>query len=119
MVGYMSAAVALRTVPLGTVEVLAEIGGLLDRMESGDVIGGTAASAALGVVDRVITRLGGPALVGRGGGRSEVAAESGMTGTGAWLAARTRSEGGQAQRDVRLATASTTGWPRPGGPGGR
>ena len=41
--------------------------------------------------------------------RSQVAAGSGLSGTSAWLAAATRREGGQAARDVRLATALDDG----------
>ena len=102
----MSAAVTLSTVPLGTAEVLREIDRLLDRVDRGGVIGGAAAGAALGAVDRVITRLQAVRLsLVAEAYRAEVASESGMTGTGAWLAARSRRDGSQAQRDVRLATA--------------
>jgi hypothetical protein len=102
----MSVVAALQTSPSGTVEVLRAIDELLDRHTGGDVVGAPAAGAALGAVDRVITRLQAVrlALVAEAD-RAAVAAESGMTGTGAWLAARTRREGGQAARDVRLATA--------------
>jgi hypothetical protein len=102
----MAAVASLRTAPLGTVEVLREISGLLDRVHTGDVCGGPAAAAAMGEVDRVITRLQAVrlALVAEAD-RSEVAAESGMTGTSAWLAASTRRDSGQAVREVRLATA--------------
>jgi hypothetical protein len=106
MVAYMSAAVALDPGLTGTVEVLRAIDELLDQHAGGDVIEAAAASSALGAVDRGITRL---QAVRRSwvaeADRSAVAVESGMTGTGAWLAARTRREGGQAARDVRLATA--------------
>jgi hypothetical protein len=102
----MSVIAVLQTSPSGTVEVLRAIDELLDRHTGGDVVGAPAAGAALGAVDRVITRLQAVrlALVAEAD-RAAVAAESGMTGTGAWLAARTRREGGQAARDVRLATA--------------
>jgi hypothetical protein len=106
----MSAVATLSTVPLGTVEVLREIDQLLDRVDRGDVIGGAAASTALRAVDRVITRLQAIRLgLVAEADRSAVASESGMTGTGAWLAASTRRDGGQAQRDVRLATALDRG----------
>jgi hypothetical protein len=102
----MAAVASLRTVPLGTVDVLREIDGLLDRVDTGDVCGGPAAAAAMGDVDRVITRLQAVRLsLVAEADRSEVAAESGMTGTSAWLAASTRRDGGQAAREVRLATA--------------
>lgn len=108
----MSTVASLRPAPLATVEVLREIDRLLDRVDRGDVVGSAAATAALGAVDRAITRLQAVrlALVAEAD-RSAVASESGMTGTGAWLAARTRREGGEAQRDVRLATALDTGLP--------
>jgi hypothetical protein len=102
----MSVIAAFQAFPSGTVEVLRAIDELLDRHTGGDVVGAPAAGAALGAVDRLITRLQAVrlALVAEAD-RAAVAAESGMTGTGAWLAARTRREGGQAARDVRLATA--------------
>lgn len=106
----MSAAATLRTVPLGTVEVLHEIDELLDRVDTGDVSGGAAAAAALGDVDRVITRLQAVRLsLVAEADRSEVASDSGLTDTSAWLAVSTRREGGQAARDVRLATALDNG----------
>jgi hypothetical protein len=106
----MSTAAALRAVPLGTAEVLREIDRLLDRVDRGDVVGAAAASLALGAVDRVITRLQAVRLgLVAEADRSQVASASGMSGTGAWLAARTRREGGQAQRDVHLATALDNG----------
>jgi hypothetical protein len=102
----MSTAAALDPGLTGTVEVLRAIDELLDRHVGGDVIGAAAAGSALGAVDRVITRLQAVRLsLVAEADRSAVAVESGMTGTGAWLAARTRREGGQAARDVRLATA--------------
>lgn len=110
MVAYMSAAASLLTAPLGTVEVLREIDELLDRVHTGDVSGGTAAAAALGDIDRVITRLQAVRLsLVAEADRSEVAADSGLSDTSAWLAASTRREGGQAARDVRLAMALDNG----------
>jgi hypothetical protein len=41
--------------------------------------------------------------------KAQVAAESGMTGTDAWLAARSRRTGGDAARDVKLAKALDSG----------
>jgi hypothetical protein len=104
----MPAVATLATSPLGTVEVLREIDQLLDRAERGDVVGAAAAAAttALGAVDRVITRLQAVRLsLVAEADRAQVSSESGMTDTGAWLAARSRRDGSQAQRDVRLATA--------------
>ena len=106
----MSTTATLHTAPTGTVEVLREIDQLLDRHTGGDVLGAAAAGAALGAVDRVITRLQAVRLsLVAEADRSAVASQSGMTGTSAWLAARTRREGGQAARDVRLATALDNG----------
>jgi hypothetical protein len=108
----MAAVASLRTAPLGTVNVLREIDGLLDRVHTGDVCGGPAAATALGEVDRVISRLQAVRLsLVAEADRSEVASGSGMTGTSAWLAVSTRREGGQAARDVRLATALDNGLP--------
>lgn len=108
----MVAGAALRTVPVGTVQVLREIGALVDRVQTGDVVGGAAAGVALGEVDRVIARLQAVrlALLAEAD-RSQVAVGAGLTGTSAWLAARTRREGGQAARDVRLAAALDDGLP--------
>src|SRR5689334_11584554 len=106
----MTQAMTLETAPLGTVEAVRQIGQLLDRVDSGDVVGSAAASTAIGAVDRVITRLQAVRLsLVAEADRSEVAAESGMTGTGAWLAAHSRREGSEAARDVRLATALDNG----------
>lgn len=106
----MSQLATLETGPVGTVEVLREIDQVLDRLSPGDVVGGAAASAALRVADEVITRLQAMRLsLVAEADRSDVASESGMTGTGAWLAARTRRDGSQAARDVRLATALDNG----------
>lgn len=108
----MTAVATLRTVPLGTVDVLRDIDGLLDRMHTGDVRGGPAAAMALGEVDRLISRLQAVRLsLVAEADRSEVAAASGLTGTSAWLAASTRRDGGHAARDVRLATALDNGLP--------
>jgi hypothetical protein len=106
----MSAAATLQTSPTGTLDVLREVDRALDRLPHGDVVGAAAAGAALGAVDKVITRLQAVrlALVAEAD-RADVAAQSGMTGTGAWLAAHSRRDGGQAQRDVRLATALDNG----------
>src|SRR4051812_35261192 len=102
----MVAIASLPTAPLGTLDALRQIADLVDRVHTGDVSGGSAAAAALGDVDRVITRLQAVRLsLVAEADRSEVAAQSGMTGTPAWLAARTRRDAGQAARDVRLATA--------------
>src|SRR3954471_8274327 len=106
----MPTATALDVAPLGTVELLGEMDRLLDRVDRGDVVGGQAAATALRAADRVITRLQAVRLgLLAEADRTAVAADSGMSGTGAWLAASTRREGGQAQREVRLATALDNG----------
>jgi hypothetical protein len=106
----MSPTLTVETAPLGTVEGLRQIGQVLDRVDSGDVVGAAAATTAIGAVDRVIARLQAVRLsLVAEADRSEVAAESGMTGTGAWLAAHSRRDCSQAARDVRLATALDNG----------
>jgi hypothetical protein len=108
----MAAVASLRTAPLGTVDVLHDIDGLLHRMDTGDVSGGAAAAAALGHVDRVITRLQAVRLsLVAEANRSDVASQTGMTGTSAWLAATSRRDSRDAARDVRLATALDDGLP--------
>ncbi|TPG17292.1 HNH endonuclease signature motif containing protein [Pedococcus bigeumensis] len=108
----MAAVATLRTAPIGTVDVLREIEALLDRVHTGDVCGGPAAATALGEVERVISRLQAVRLsLVAEADRSGVAAGSGLTGTSAWLAVSTRRDGGQAARDVRLATALDNGLP--------
>ena len=108
----MAALATLRTAPQGVVEVLREIGGLLDHLGPGELEPGATAGNALREVDRVITRLQSVrlSLVAQVD-RAEVAAQSGMTGTAAWLAASTRTDGGHAAREVRLAKALDTGLP--------
>ncbi len=61
---------------------------------------------AIAEVDRAIRRLQGLRLsVVAAADEIDVAGDSGMTGTGAWLAAHTRADGSAAAADVRLATA--------------
>lgn len=104
--GRMAAIATVRTAPLGTVETLRRIDGLLDRLDTGDVRGGAAAALSLGEVDRLIARLQSVRLsLVAEADRSEIASGSGLTGTSAWLALSTRRDGGQAARDVRLAAA--------------
>ena len=106
----MAAVANLGTAPVGTVEVLREIGRLLDRMHAGDIVGGAAAGQALGEVDRLVSRLQAVRLsLLAEADRAHVAAGSGLTGTSAWLAATTRRASGQASRDVQLATALDDG----------
>lgn len=98
--------------PLATASGLRDIAGLVDRIDTGDVVGARAATTALAEVDRLISRLQSVrlALVAEAD-RSAVADASGLTGTSAWLAASTRTDGAQAARDVRLATALDTALP--------
>lgn len=108
----MATLASLLTAPLGTVTALRDIDRLLDQVHPGDVSGGPAAAIALGEVDRAISRLQAVRLsLLAEADRSEIAASAGLTGTSAWLAVSTRQDGGQAARDVRLATALDNGLP--------
>lgn len=96
----------------GTAAGLREIEAVLDRIDTGDVIGAEAAAAVVHQVDRVIRRLQALRLsVLAEADRSDVASGSGASGTAAWLAAVTRSDGAAASREVRLATALDDGLP--------
>lgn len=71
---------------------------------------GQAASALVSEFDRAAARvqaikLSLVAVVDK----ADIAQDSGMTGTAAWLAARSRTDGASAAKDVRLATALDEG----------
>ena len=69
-------------------------------------------AAAIVSVDRANARLQALRLsLVAAADRAGVADESGMAGTGAWLAAQTRADGASAAADVRLAGALDTGLP--------
>src|SRR5690349_23209927 len=92
--------------PLAAADAVRQVHAVLDRVESVDGLSGHAASSLVADVDRAVTRLQAlklslVAVVDR----SDVASDAGMTGTAAWLAARSRRDGASAAREVRLATA--------------
>ncbi len=108
----MAALAALPAAPFGTVAGLREINAVLDRCDTQDVSGAESARQALGALDRTIRRLQSVRLaVLAEADRSEVAGLTGASGTAAWVAAETRTDGAAAGRDVRLATALDDGLP--------
>jgi Domain of unknown function (DUF222) len=92
--------------PLGAPEVLRQVHGLLDRCAGVDDLSGAAASSLLSEVDRAAARLQSLklALVSVAD-KADVAAVCGASGTAAWLASTSRSDGASAVRQVQLATA--------------
>jgi hypothetical protein len=83
----------------------------LDHVDAADASTRTAARA-IREVDRAIARLQGVRLaLVAAADRGDVAATSGMTGTGAWLAAHTRAGAAEGAADVRLARALADGLP--------
>src|SRR5580765_7718030 len=92
--------------PLAVADGVRQVHAVLDRFGPVDGLSGYAASSLIGDLDRAVTRLQAlklslVAVVDR----SDVASDAGMTGTAAWLAARSRRDGAAAAREVRLATA--------------
>ena len=92
--------------PLAAADGVRQVHAVLDRCASVDDLSGYAASSLIVDLDRAVTRLQALklSLVARVD-RSDVASDAGMTGTAAWLAARSRRDGASAAREVRLATA--------------
>jgi hypothetical protein len=87
-------------------ELVAGVHAVLDRCGDVGSTPGYAASALIGDVDRAIARLAAVRLaLVAAVDRDQVAAGAGMSGTPAWLAARSRSDTSRAAREVRLATA--------------
>ncbi|KQZ89027.1 hypothetical protein ASD62_06630 [Phycicoccus sp. Root563] len=79
---------------------------VLDRCERAADLSGQAASVLIDDVDRAVTRLQALKLdLVAAVDRADLASDSGMTGTAAWLAARSRTDGATAAKEVRLATA--------------
>ena len=105
----MAAVATLAPAPTGTATLLRQLHTLLDRADTSDVVGGTAAASALREVDRLIARIHAVrlALLAEAD-RCQVAAPTGLSGTPAWLAATTRTDGATASRDVTLASALDT-----------
>jgi hypothetical protein len=98
--------------PLAALDGVRQIHGVLDQIEIGRPLAGPTTAAALRQVERAIARLQSVRLaIVAAADRANVAEGSGMTGTGAWLSAQTRSAGAAAAADVRLATALDEGLP--------
>lgn len=96
--------------PLAVADGVSQVHAVLDRCASVDDLSGYAASSLVGEVDRAITRLQAMKLsLVAVVDKSDVASDAGMTGTAAWLAARSRRDGASAAREVRLATALDAG----------
>ena len=92
--------------PLAVVDGVRQVHAVLDRCAGVEDLSGYAASSLIGELERAVTRLQAlklslVAVVDK----TDVAADAGMTGTGAWLAARSRTDGASAAKEVRLATA--------------
>jgi hypothetical protein len=108
----MAAVATLAPAPTGTATLLRQLHTLLDRADTSDVVGAAAAASALREVDRLIARIHAVrlALLAEAD-RCQVAAPTGLSGTSAWLAATTRTDGATAARDVALAAALDTTLP--------
>jgi hypothetical protein len=92
--------------PLAARDGVRQIHGVLDRIDCADAGGPGDAAQMVSQLDRAIARLQSIRFrVLAAADRADVAAESGMTGTGAWLTAHTRTEGAGAAAAVKLATA--------------
>ncbi|HEV7196958.1 MAG TPA: DUF222 domain-containing protein, partial [Pedococcus sp.] len=97
---------------LAALDGVRQIHRVLDQLAVDRPLSGPTTAAALGQVERAIARLQSVRLaLVAAADRTNLAAESGMTGTGAWLSAQTRSAGAVAAADVRLATALEDGLP--------
>jgi hypothetical protein len=96
--------------PLAVVDAVRQVHAVLDRCAGVEDLSGYAASSLVPQLERAVTRLQAVklALVAVVD-RSDVPADAGMTGTAAWLAARSRRDGAAAAREVRLATALDAG----------
>lgn len=101
------AAVAMLPPPLVAADECArEVLGVLDLCGPVGKLSVGAATRLIGDVDAAVARLqsiklGAIAVVDK----ARVAEDAGMTGTDAWLAARSRSSGAEASRDLKLAKA--------------
>ncbi len=96
--------------PLAVVDGLRQVHSVLDRCGGVDDLSAYAAASLIGELERAVARLQGMklTLVARVD-KADVAADSGMTGTAAWLAARSRTDGASAAKELRLATALDEG----------
>ena len=96
--------------PLAVADSVRQVHSVLDRCAGVQDLSGHAASSLIGELERAVTRLQAMKLsLVAVVDKADVAADSGMTGTAAWLAARSRSDGATAAKDLRLATALDSG----------
>ena len=87
-------------------ELVAAVHAVLDGCGDVAATPGSVASGLVGDVDRAIARLSAVRLaLVAAVDRDQVAAQTGLSGTPAWLASRSRSDSCRAAREVRLATA--------------
>lgn len=108
----MAIAPLVEAPPLAVLDGVRQIHRVLDQMELDRPLSGRTTAAALGQLERALARLQSMRLaLVAAADRTNLAAESGMSGTGAWLSAQTRSAGAVAAADVRLATALEEGLP--------
>ncbi|WP_344134447.1 DUF222 domain-containing protein, partial [Pedococcus bigeumensis] len=96
--------------PLAAADAVGQVHAVLDRVGPVEELDGYAASSLVVDLDRAVTRMQAlklslVAVVDR----SDVASDAGMTGTAAWLAARSRRDSASAAREVSLATALDDG----------
>ncbi|WP_406829952.1 DUF222 domain-containing protein [Pedococcus sp. KACC 23699] len=96
--------------PLTAASGLREVHAVLDRCGGVDDVSTYAAASLIGELERAVARLQSMklTLVARVD-KADVAADAGMTGTAAWLAARSRTDGASAAKELRLATALDEG----------
>ena len=96
--------------PLPVADGVRQLHSVLDRCDGVEELSGQAASSLIGELERAVTRLEAMKLsLVAVVDKADVAADAGMTGTAAWLAARSRRDGAAAAKDVRLATALDEG----------
>ncbi|GAB3069773.1 DUF222 domain-containing protein [Pedococcus soli] len=92
--------------PVAVADGVRQVHAVLDRCERAADLSGQAASVLIDDVDRAVTRLQALKLdLVAAVDRADLASDSGMTGTAAWLAPRSRTDGATAAKEVRLATA--------------
>ena len=96
--------------PWAVVDGVRQVHSVLDRCAGVEDLSAHAAASLIGELERAVTRLQAlklslVAVVDK----ADLAADAGMTGTGAWLAARSRTDGAAAAKEVRLATALDEG----------
>lgn len=96
--------------PLSAADAVRQVHSVLDRCDGVGELSGHEASGLIDEVERAGARLQAMKLsLVSVVDKADVAADAGMTGTAAWLAARSRRDGASAAKDVRLATALDDG----------